>query len=144
MEVIDILNKMAKKEKGTFKFWVDATGGYITEEQAIHWRYADGEVDNDHYIDLSEYLLEVYKLTDPVYIIEEKKEEKTDSFPPLDYIKFNFEQSVNDISNTITYGSITAKTDHDTHLLALVMNRVIKEVLDLKDNINDESGGSND
>lgn len=136
MQVIDILNKVANKEKGNFKFWVNS--GVGTSSTCINWEYKDGYVRSvDNESDFFYFIYkDVYKLTDNIEIIEDKpEEEEIKPLPPLEYIKFNFEQSVNDIYNTITYMSTTATTDHDTDLLALVINRLIREVEDLKHNM---------
>lgn len=133
MQVIDILVNMADKEEDNFKFWVNS--GVGTSSTCINWEYKDGHVRSvDDKRDFFLFIYkDVYKLTDNIEIIEDKpEEEEIKELPPLEYIKFNFEQSVNDINNTITYMSSTATTDYDTELLALVINRVIREVEDLK------------
>ena len=133
MKVIDIVDRIYLKDKDNFKFWVNS--GIGTSSTCINWEYKDGyvrSVDNED--NFFYYIYKnVYKLTDDVEIIEDKPEEKEiKELPPLEYIKFNFEQSVNDINNTITYMSTTVTTDLDTELLALIINRLIKEVEDLK------------
>lgn len=131
MQVIDIVNKIAFKEQSNFKFWVKAGLNIERSTQAINWEYKDGYVRSvDEESDFFYWIYKnVYKFDDEVVIIEE---EEIKPLPPLEYIKFDFEQTVDSVCNTITYMSTTATTDHDTDLLALVINRVIREVEDLK------------
>lgn len=132
MKVIDILNKRANGEEIPKKIKI-AGHIYVMNKftNAIERIYVLEKYNDESWLN-NEYLT----LHTEVAVIEDKPEkEEIKPLPPLEYIKFNFEQSVDDVSSTITYMSTTATTDHDTNLLALVINRVIREVNDLKHNM---------
>lgn len=129
VRIIDLFIKIANgkpvPKKIKYKGEIYKYDSYLKEYGQGPEEDVDNYLSNDFNIGLI--------LNDEVEIIEDKpEEEEIKELPPLEYIKFDFEQSVDDVSSTITYMSTTATTDHDTDLLALVINRVIREVKDLK------------
>lgn len=131
MQVIDILVNMADKEEGNFKFWVWFNGTKADEKNAAHWEYKNGYVrqyDNPEGDDFFWFINEgIYDLNDEIMIIEDKsKEEEIKELPPLEYIKMSLD------NKTMSYGSEAVFYTLDSKFLALIINRVIREVEDLK------------
>lgn len=134
MKVIDILVDIADKKEDNFKFWVKLSPD-SSKDTVINWEYKDGYVtqvsnraarEKDGFFD---YIADgIYDLTDEIIIIEEETEKEIKELPCLEYIK-------NDEPDKLTYGSWTMPCNDTERFLSLIINRMIKEVEDLKYNM---------
>jgi hypothetical protein len=125
MKLIDVLNKVEKREEGSFKFYVNY-GPIASEIRAINWIYDNGEITTKDDSDNIFYFLrnDTYSLSDEIVIIEE----------PLD----NWEELRRMIEKTIVALNENTKDPTDEFITTIVgtFGRVL--------NIMDELEGKED
>ena len=130
MKVIDILNKRANNEEIPLKIkiagdiyvmnkFTENLISAVTIERIYVWE----ENNDDSWFDRERLTLN----TEVEIVEEEPEKEKIKELPPLEYI-----QDLHSGFMKFTYGGRTVGTDDDTMILAKIVNRLIREVEDLK------------